>query len=66
VSTAIFGARNEEQLQQNLQAAGWNLTAELVAKLDRASDVTPVYPYWHQRQFTERNPAAAAPASLRG
>ncbi len=61
VSTAIFGARNEEQLRQNLGAAGWNLTAEQVAKLDRASDVTPIYPYWHQRQFTERNPGAAAP-----
>jgi aryl-alcohol dehydrogenase-like predicted oxidoreductase len=60
VSTAIFGARNEEQLRQNLGAAGWNLTAEQVAKLDRASDVTPVYPYWHQRQFTERNPLPVA------
>ena len=64
VSTVIFGARNEEQLRQNLDAAGWNLSAEQVGKLDRASDVTPSYPYWHQRQFTERNPAAAAPATL--
>jgi len=56
VSTVIFGARNEEQLRQNLDAAGWNLTPEQIAKLDRASDVTPIYPYWHQRQFLERNP----------
>ena len=35
VSTVIIGARNEEQLRQNLGAAGWNLTAEQVAKLDR-------------------------------
>ena len=56
VSTVIFGARNEEQLRQNLQSAGWNLSAEQIAKLDRASDVTPVYPYWHQLQFAERNP----------
>jgi aryl-alcohol dehydrogenase-like predicted oxidoreductase len=56
VSTVIFGARNEEQLRQNLLAAGWNLSPEQIAKLDRASDVTPIYPYWHQRQFTERNP----------
>ena len=61
VSTVIFGARNEEQLRQNLGSAGWNLTAEQVGKLDRASDVTPVYPYWHQRQFTERNPLPVAP-----
>ncbi len=63
VSTVIMGARNEEQLRQNLAAEGWNLSAEQVAKLDAASDVTPIYPYWHQRQFTERNPAAAAPGS---
>jgi aryl-alcohol dehydrogenase-like predicted oxidoreductase len=56
ISTVIFGARNEEQLRQNLGAAGWNLSPEQVAKLDAASDVTPIYPYWHQRQFVERNP----------
>jgi len=56
VSTVIMGARNEEQLRQNLAAEGWNLSAEQVAKLDNASEVAPVYPYWHQRQFVERNP----------
>jgi aryl-alcohol dehydrogenase-like predicted oxidoreductase len=56
VATVIFGARNEEQLRQNLNAAGWSLSQEQIAKLDRASDVTPIYPYWHQRQFVERNP----------
>jgi aryl-alcohol dehydrogenase-like predicted oxidoreductase len=56
VSSIIMGARNEEQLKQNLGAAGWNLTDDQVAKLDTASEVTLVYPYWHQRQFTERNP----------
>jgi aryl-alcohol dehydrogenase-like predicted oxidoreductase len=57
VSTVIVGARNEEQLKQNLGAVGWNLTAEQMAALNEASDVTPVYPYWHQRQFKERNPS---------
>ncbi len=56
VSTVIVGARNEEQLQQNLGAIGWSLTKEQIAKLDAASDVTPAYPYWHQRGFEERNP----------
>jgi aryl-alcohol dehydrogenase-like predicted oxidoreductase len=56
VSTIVMGARNEEQLKQNLGAVGWNLTKEQVAKLDAASNVTPIYPYWHQRGFTERNP----------
>jgi len=56
VSTVVIGARNEEQLKQNLGAVGWNLTPEQVARLDAASATTPVYPYWHQRGFAERNP----------
>jgi aryl-alcohol dehydrogenase-like predicted oxidoreductase len=57
VANVIIGARNEEQLRQNLGAVGWNLTPAQVARLDAASAVTLTYPYWHQRQFTERNPA---------
>ncbi len=56
VSTVIIGARNEEQLKQNLGAVGWNLAPEQVARLDAASATTPAYPYWHQRGFAERNP----------
>jgi len=56
VATVIIGARHEEQLRQNLDAVGWNLTPEQVAKLDAASAATPAYPYWHQRGFGERNP----------
>jgi aryl-alcohol dehydrogenase-like predicted oxidoreductase len=56
VASVIIGARNEEQLQQNLGAIGWNLTPAQVAQLDAASAVPLAYPYWHQRGFTERNP----------
>jgi aryl-alcohol dehydrogenase-like predicted oxidoreductase len=56
VSSVIIGSRSEEQLKQNLGSVGWKLTAEQIAKLDAASDVSPAYPYWHQRQFGERNP----------
>jgi len=56
VATIVIGARNDEQLRQNLGAVGWNLTADQVALLDQASAVTPAYPYWHQRGFAERNP----------
>ncbi len=56
VANVIVGARNEEQLRQNLGAVGWTLTAEQVATLDAASATTPIYPYWHQRGFAERNP----------
>ncbi|WP_175772247.1 aldo/keto reductase [Paraburkholderia phenazinium] len=57
VATVLIGARNEEQLRQNLGAVGWNLSAEQMAKLDAASAVRPAYPYWHQEGFAERNPA---------
>ena len=57
VSTVIIGARNEEQLKQNLGAVGWSLTADQMQRLNAASEVTPAYPYWHQRQFAERNPS---------
>ena len=56
VCNIVIGARNEEQLRQNLGAVGWNLTPEQVAVLDKASQETPIYPYWHQRDFNERNP----------
>jgi len=58
VSSVIVGARNEEQLKQNLGAVGWNLAPEQVARLDAASAVTKPYPYWHQAPFAYRNPLA--------
>ena len=56
VSTLIIGARNEEQLKANLGAVGWKLTEEQIATLDAASEQPKAYPYWHQTQFSERNP----------
>jgi len=57
VCNVIIGARTEDQLKQNLDAVGWNLTPEQVAKLDAASKTVPAYPYWHQRgSAAERNP----------
>ncbi len=57
IANVIIGARNEEQLRQNLGSVGWNLTKEQVAKLDAASATQPIYPYWHQRlTFANRNP----------
>ena len=58
VSTVLIGARNEEQLRQNLGAIGWQLTADQIARLDAASAMEapyPYYPYW-RGQFSERSP----------
>jgi aryl-alcohol dehydrogenase-like predicted oxidoreductase len=56
VSSIIIGARNEEQLRQNLGAVGWNLSKEQVKRLDDASTAAPIYPYWHQWQNKTLNP----------
>jgi len=51
VATLIVGARDEEQLVQNIGALGWELAPEQVARLDEASDIPAPYPVWHQRDF---------------
>jgi len=56
VVSIVVGARNAAQLEQNLGAAGWTLSAEHVARLDTASETHPIYPYWHQRGFASINP----------
>ncbi|WP_226484430.1 aldo/keto reductase [Streptomyces parvulus] len=59
VSSVLIGARNEEQLRQNLGAVGWSLTDEQVARLDAASAKTapyPYFPYERQEGFARVNP----------
>lgn len=56
VCNLVVGARNEEQLKQNLGAIGWSLSPQQIETLDAASQRHPVYPYWHQMDFNERNP----------
>jgi aryl-alcohol dehydrogenase-like predicted oxidoreductase len=62
VSTVLIGARDAEQLEENLGAVGWTLAPEQQAALDAASAVTPPYPYYpyHNGQFSERNPPPTA------
>ena len=52
VATVIIGARDEQQLLENIGAVGWSLTDEQVAALDAASTVYPLYPQWHQRRYS--------------
>jgi aryl-alcohol dehydrogenase-like predicted oxidoreductase len=57
VDTVIIGARNEQQLRDNLASATWTLTADEVGRLDEVSALPIPYPYWHQQKFGgERNP----------
>ena len=61
VSTVIIGARNVEQLKENLGAVGWRLSADQIARLDASSETTLAYPYWHQFGFQSRNPSPWLP-----
>lgn len=57
VTSVIIGARNEQQLRDNLGAAKWEMTREELRRLDEVSAVPPIYPYWHQRKYgAERIP----------
>ena len=49
VASVVIGARNEQQLRENLSVSEWRLDEAHIAKLDAASDRRPIYPYWHQR-----------------
>lgn len=48
VSSVIVGARNEEQLADDLRAADLQLSAEERERLDTVSRPRLIYPYWHQ------------------
>jgi aryl-alcohol dehydrogenase-like predicted oxidoreductase len=61
VASVLIGARNEQQLRQNLGAIGWRLSAEQMAALDAASAVTapyPYFPYRRQEGFARLDPPA--------
>jgi aryl-alcohol dehydrogenase-like predicted oxidoreductase len=57
VANVIVGARDEAQFRENLGAVGWTLEAEHLALLNKASELTLPYPYWHQGGFADRNPS---------
>jgi aryl-alcohol dehydrogenase-like predicted oxidoreductase len=58
VTSVLFGARTEAQLRDNLAALNWSITADEVARLDKASQIDPPpYPAYFYRNFApDRNP----------
>lgn len=60
VANIVVGARDEEQLKQNLGALGWQLSAEHIAKLDEVSRRQSIYPYWHYAKYEDRVPPPVA------
>jgi aryl-alcohol dehydrogenase-like predicted oxidoreductase len=53
VSSVVIGARNEEQLIDNLGAASWSLSDEEMRQLDKVSARPLPYPYWNQQRFNQ-------------
>lgn len=57
VSSLLVGARNEQQLDQNLAAVQWSLNDDEVKRLDKTSEKPWIYPYKMYQIFGgERNP----------
>lgn len=46
VSNIIIGARNEQQLIENIEAVDWTLTIEQIEELNAVTNQTPIYPHW--------------------
>jgi aryl-alcohol dehydrogenase-like predicted oxidoreductase len=65
VTSVIVGARTEEQLADNLKAADLTLADDERARLDEASALPLLYPYWHQAK-TARDRLSPADLSLLG
>jgi aryl-alcohol dehydrogenase-like predicted oxidoreductase len=57
VSSVLIGARNYDQLKDNIGAATWCLSAEEVNRLEAVSPAKTLYPTWVQQNiFGARNP----------
>ncbi|WOI11028.1 aldo/keto reductase [Thalassospira lucentensis] len=63
VASVIIGARNEQQLRDNLGAVGWSLSSDQITRLDTVSKRQPPYPhypYYIQEGFARLNPPLSA------
>ena len=50
ISSVIVGARTDDQLADNLQAAELRLSDDELTALEKVSRPNLIYPYWHQWQ----------------
>ncbi len=63
VTSLIIGGRTEAQFRDNLASVEVKLTAEQRARLDKVSQPTLLYPYWHQA-WTAKDRLSAADLAL--
>jgi len=65
VTSVIIGGRNEAQFRDNLACLEVKLDAEERARLDKVSQPTLIYPYWHQAWTAKERLGAADLALLK-
>ncbi|HEY9167622.1 MAG TPA: aldo/keto reductase [Candidatus Kryptonia bacterium] len=53
VTSVIIGARNKEQLVDNLKTTDWEMTPDEVIRLDEISKPPRVYPYWMLERMSQ-------------
>jgi aryl-alcohol dehydrogenase-like predicted oxidoreductase len=54
VTAPIIGARNIDQLSENLGSTGWSLSKEQIATLNEASELEVTYPYDRRAEEQQR------------
>jgi aryl-alcohol dehydrogenase-like predicted oxidoreductase len=59
VGPVVLGARNEEQLRENLAAASVELTQAQHDHIEAVARPAPIYPYWHRAMYAAERAAAA-------
>jgi aryl-alcohol dehydrogenase-like predicted oxidoreductase len=65
ITSLVIGARNEDQLKQNLPATELKLSDAELEKLHEVSAPTLIYPYWHQASTASDRLGAADLALLK-
>ncbi|SFA72445.1 Predicted oxidoreductase [Rhizobium sp. NFR07] len=59
ISSLVVGGLTEQHFRDNIAAVDLKLTAGELDKLNRASRVPYIYPYWHQHNFAHERFSAA-------
>jgi len=64
ITSVIVGATKAEQMRDNIGCSGWNLPAELLARLNEASALPPRYPHSMEGNIHERRANAVRMPAL--
>jgi aryl-alcohol dehydrogenase-like predicted oxidoreductase len=66
VGTIVLGARNEDQLADDLASYDLKLTAEQTARIEAAGRPRPLFPFWHRAMWALDRPTPSERGYLEG